>query len=127
MYKYKILKNPEYQDDYIYQGRNENNQIIIFEIFRVLDGYFNVKFYITTKRKNGYQFMKQTGTDGIKSLLWAKTCLIKFIEEFTERYHGYMIRIYADDIKRLNVYERGLRDIGFKMSYSKNKYLYYKI
>ena len=127
MYKYNILKSPEYQDDYIYQGRNENNQIIIFEIFRVLDGYFNVKFYITTKRKKGFQKLKQTGKDGIKSLLWAKNCIVKFIEEFGSKFSGDTIRIYADDIRRIRTYERGLSKIGFKMSYSVQKYLYYKL
>lgn len=127
MYKYTIIKDPGYKDDYIYQGRNEKNQILFFEICGSTDRCFYVKFYITTKRKKGFQTQKQTGKDGIKSLLWAKNCLIKFIEEFRERYHGYTIRVYADDIRRLNTYERGLKDIGFKKSYSKPFYMFYKL
>lgn len=127
MYDYYLIKNPEYKDDYIYQGRNELNQILYLEIFRCLDGYFFVKFYITTKRKKGFQKLKQTGKDGVKSLLWAKSCIVKFIEEFGSKFVGDTIRIYADDIRRIRTYERGLSEIGFKVSYSAPKYLYYKL
>lgn len=127
MYKYILIKDPNYKDDYIYQGRNKLNQILKLEIFFCTDNYFNVKFFITTKRSKGYQKFKQTGKDGITSLLWAKKCMIDFIEDFKERYHGSVIRVYGDDVRRVNVYERGLTSIGFKKAYLKNPYLYYKL
>lgn len=127
MYKYTIIKDPGYKDDYIYQGRNEKNQILFFEICGYMDRCFYVEFYITTKRKDGFQTRKQTGKDGVKSLLWAKNCIVKFIEEFGEKYQGYTIRVYANDTRRLNTYERGLKDIGFRKSYSKPFYMFYKL
>lgn len=125
MYDYNIIEDPDFMDDYIYKSRNEFNQILQLEIYRYDERCFYVTFFITTKRVKGYQSLKQTGKDGIKSLLWTKYCIIDFIDKFKDKYHRSVIKIYADDVRRLNVYERGLTEIGFKKSYTKPKYLYY--
>ena len=127
MYEFSLIKDPNYKDDYIYQGRNEFNQIIKLEIFYCLDGYFHVIFFITSKRKKGYQRFKQTGKDGIKSLLWAKACIFDFISKFKGKYHDSVIRIYGDDKRRVNVYERGLASLGFKKSFSKTPFIYHRL
>lgn len=79
MYDIQREEGDTYLDHYIYKSRNEHNQIIICEAYRTIQGTINFCFFITTKRKHGYQEGKTTGKDGIKSLLWAKQCLLDFI------------------------------------------------
>ena len=79
MYDVQRESGKEYLDHYIYKSRNECNQIIVCEVYRTYNETLNFAFYVTTKRKHGYQEGKTTGKDGIKSLLWAKKCLLDFI------------------------------------------------
>lgn len=69
-----------YQDHYVYKSRNGYGQIIVCEIYRNWRNTLNFTFYITTKRRDGYQYNRITGKDGIKSLLWAKRCLLDFLK-----------------------------------------------
>lgn len=121
MYDIYMEHGDEYVDHYIYRSRNRVNQIIVCEAYRTYDGYINFMFYITTKRKKGYQYMKQTGKDGISSLLWAKNCLINFIFFAKQAYPNDTIIIDADDERRSIVYKRALLDLGFKQIYNKKK------
>ena len=80
---------------------------------------WNVVFYIG-KRKQGYQYLKQTGKDGIKSLLWAKKCIIEFIDMLQKNYiynnKTNNICIGWDDKRRKEIYTWGLRDLEFKLT-----------
>ncbi len=113
-----------YYDHYIYKSKNKSNQIIVFEVFRTIKNDLNVSFYITTKRKDGYQELKITGKDGIKSLVWAKKCLIDFIEFGKQNYKGETLVVYPADDKRRKVYEYELLKIGFKIRRGKDRELY---
>jgi hypothetical protein len=104
----------------IYKGKNELGQILTLCIHP--DEYnacifWDVCFWVG-KRKKGYQYMQQTGKDGVKSLLWAKGCIVDFIKK-----HGMLktskknyLCIYWDDRRRKETYYRGLKDLGFKFS-----------
>lgn len=118
MYDIKIIKDQDYYQTYCFKTKNEYGQILHLEIFssdwnylRSADTYA-VKFFITSKRKNGYQFLTQTGKDGIKSLAWAKKCIIYFLQNIIN--DRDKIIIFADNKKRMKIYEFGLTPIGFK-------------
>ena len=108
MYDIQRESGEEYLDHYIYKSRNECNQI-------------------TTKRKHGYQEGKTTGKDGIKSLLWAKKCLLDFIDYAKWKFPGDSIEVYPDDERRRKVYEYALLPLGFKIMKDKYKTLIYKL
>lgn len=109
------------------QLRNECNQIIVCEVYRTYNETLNFAFYITTKRKHGYQEGKITGKDGIKSLLWAKKCLLDFIDYAKWKFPGDSIEVYPDDERRRKVYEYALLPLGFKIMKDKYKTLIYKL
>jgi len=123
MYKLEINKDNRYVDSYYFKVKNEFNQFLHFFIYNVdwsefnIDATYSVQFYITTKRKQGYQYLKQTGKDGLKSLLWAKECIKYFINNKLKGKDK--IIIYADNNKRLKAYQWGLKDLGFTESYIK--------
>lgn len=81
--------------------------------------YYNIYLVISNKKKSrDNTYLKQTGKDGVKGLLWAKRKIIEF-EEFIKEEHkesSIMICTRWDDNRRRNVYERGLRDIGYKFN-----------
>lgn len=127
MYKIDRCKDEDYKDCYYYKSRNEYNQIIVLEIFKVDEGYFNVMFYITDKRKKGFQYKAITGKDGIKSLVWAKNCIEDFISFAKWRFPGGRIEIYADDERRRKAYEYALVPLGFKVAKNRYKNLIYRL
>lgn len=120
-------KGEDYVDHYIYKSRNEHNQIITCMAYRTLYGYLNFSFFITTKRKEGYQHLQMTGKDGIKSLVWAKKCLLDFIEFAKWKYKYDTLVVSADDEKRRRVYEKVLIPLGFKVTKDQYKNLYIRI
>lgn len=131
MYEINLTKNNEYIDTYYFKTKNELNQTLYLEIFNsnwsefALTKTYNVTFKINNKRKHGYQYLKQVGKDGLKSLIWAKNCIKYFIENILKE--NDLITIYADDIQRFNVYTRGLKDLKFYISKIDNyKVLIYK-
>ena len=130
MYDIKREASIDFYDCYTYKSKNSQNQIISFEVWR--DNWnsskpkniWKVCFYITNKRKKGFQYLTETGKDGIKSLIWAKNCLIDFIEFCkNSRYSTYenVIIIQFDDIRRRNVYNYGLKSLGFKFGFYENR------
>lgn len=127
MYDVQRESGEEYLDHYIYKSRNECNQIIICEVYRTYNETLNFAFYVTTKRKHGYQEGKTTGKDGIKSLLWAKKCLLDFIDYAKWKFPGDSIEVYPDDERRRKVYEYALLPLGFKIMKDKYKTLIYKL
>ena len=84
MYEINLTKSTEYMDTYYFKTKNELNQILYLEIFNSnwsefsLNKTYYVMFKINTKRKHGYQYLKQIGKDGLKSLMWAKKCIKYF-------------------------------------------------
>lgn len=121
MYDINRIEGEIYIDHYIYKSRNKLNQIIVCEAYRTYSNYINFMFYITSKRKKGFQYKEITGKDGISSLLWAKNCLIDFIEFAKWMFHGDTIIVDADDEQRRIVYERALLPLGFIQIKNKQK------
>jgi len=125
MTNYQINSHRNELDDVIYTSKNDQGQIIslTFECdeYRNLI-YWNVVLWIG-KRKRGYEFDQQTGRDGLKSLLWAKSCLIDFMNNLNHsgcrdhlEYKTNHICICWDNNRRKKTYIRGLTDLGFKMT-----------
>lgn len=121
MYDINKEKEEKYVDSFVYRSKNEANQLLKLEIYRSIEGGFRCIFFITTKRKNGYQYKKQTGKDGLKSLMWAKNCLLDFLEYAKDKYKGDIIKIFANDKKRWKTYWRSLKPLGFYIE--KTRYL----
>ena len=103
-----------------YTAKNCCNQLLTFEIrpFGLCKYRWYAVFWITTKRNQGYQQGLQTGKDGVKSLVWAKTCLLNWIEKAKALKHDtpeYRLYIWSDDSRRFNVYKRYLIPLGFQV------------
>lgn len=102
-----------------YRLKIDNGQIVELKIS--WDIYMDTYYYYVTlyinKRKNGYKFLEQTGRNGIEGLLKAKEMLREFIEDIKQTENrNHNIYIFWDDNRRKDVYERGLKDLGFKMT-----------
>lgn len=70
---------------------------------------------------------KETGKCGIEGLLWAKRQIIAF-EDFIKYQKNVTICVSWLDNRRRNVYEYGLKKIGYNINYRYNcKYLTKKI
>lgn len=127
MYDINRTKGDLYVNHYLYKSRNEYNQIIVCEIYRDIHEHINFTFYITSKRKRGFQEGKITGKDGIKSLIWAKNCLLDFIKYAKHHYPKDIITIWATDKRRYKVYERSLIPLGFKHANDRYRHFYLKL
>lgn len=127
MYEIKSNMDDGYVASFTYKSRNSLNQIIECNIYMTYNKNFWVKFFITTKRKDGYQKGKCTGRDGLKSLLWAKNCIIDFIKNESKPYKGLKLIVCADGERRWNTYNRSLIPLGFKVMNNKYKYFYIKL
>lgn len=103
--------------DVIYRAKNDCGQII--ELKFLCDEFDNCTYWCVSmwigKRKRGYEYLNQTGRDGLKSLIWAKKCIIDFMENGPRNYGKNHILIAWDDNRRKRSYIRGLSDIGFSM------------
>lgn len=109
--------------EYQYKAKNSCNQLLTLEISQDKDDFW-VCFFITSKRKKGYQYLKQTGKDGLSSLIWAKNCVLDWISNYGSRYAGKKLCVYHDDQRRAAVYKRYLTPVGFKQSRDRYKYLF---
>ena len=79
--------------------------------------YYNIYLVISNKRKSTKNtYLKSTGKDGLKGLFWAKKKIIEFESFIKEKNKDVPIVIIArwDDNRRRNVYERGLKNLGYK-------------
>lgn len=104
-----------------------SNQTIRIE-FR--ETYHNQKYYydvyleiVHKKKAKADNFNKITGKDGVISLLWGKQKIKEFEELIKSQTDGKesIIIIVWDDNRRRNVYERGLKNIGYKFEKIFNK------
>lgn len=127
MYDINRVINEKYVSSYIYRTKNSSHQILYLEAFLTTRGFVNILFYITTKRKSGFQYLKQTGKDGLSSLVWAKNAIQDFLNNPPRELRGKELRIYGDDRRRFSVYQRSLTPLGFKVSRTQAKYLYKRI
>ena len=102
--------NDERQDVYVYECKNVFNQKLCL-YFTDHERYYFITFYIMSKKKREFETLKQTGKDGLTSLLWAKNCIKDFIDNVAKK--NDLIIVEWDDKKRKNVYVRGLKSLGF--------------
>jgi hypothetical protein len=90
--------------------------------------YYNIYLVIMDKRKSeNNTYLKSTGKDGLKGLIWAKN-KIKEFEIFIKEEHNKSTIIYCgwDNNRRRKVYEYGLKDLGYKFGMIFNKKALYK-
>lgn len=127
MYNISRDTSKEFRNAYTYQSINSFGQTLKLDIYESLDSpsdriHYCVTFHITSKKRFGFQHLKSTGKDGIKSLLWAKSCIIEFIENMNtgDINHG-CITVYWDDSRRKKIYCHGLKNLGFYIGRVNNK------
>lgn len=111
----------------IYYKTKIENQTLLVEFcgFPNIDGThvnWNVFLLIYTKRNEiNRSFQKSTGKIGLKGLFAAKEIISKF-ESYLKDYYWretHHILISWDDNRRRNIYERGLRNLGYKFEMAK--------
>lgn len=121
-YLYDTIKQVNIHGDVIYVSKNSSGQKIHLSFAKYVNGLDVVwyPFLWFGKRKLGYQYLKQTGKDGLKSLFWAKQQMKTFIDELNPRYN-HTIVVQWDDNRRRDVYIRGLKELGFYMSIMNKK------
>jgi hypothetical protein len=81
--------------------------------------HYNIYLVTSHKRRQADDVrLKQTGKDGLKGLLWAKEKIIEFEEFIKEKHEGIPVIIHCswDDNRRRNVYERGLKGLGYRFN-----------
>ena len=109
--------------DVIYKSKNKHGQYLNLVVQREAYGktiHWYVVFWIG-KRNKGFQYLKQTGKDGISSLLWAKECIVDFLQNVKKTENPQYLCIGWDDTRRKKVYLYGLRDLGFEIRKLENK------
>jgi hypothetical protein len=126
LYNVEKKRDFEYVDLYRYTSKNIYGQIINCESYLYEGNQYNFSFYVTSKRKKGFQSGQHTGKDGIKSFLWAKKCLIDYLLFFKEHRKGCTLHIFPDNKRLLQIYKYALLPLGFTIRKSKSKELIYK-
>lgn len=66
-------------------------------------------------------------TDFLNDSIFAKKCLLDFIDYARWKFPGDSIEVYPDDERRRKVYEYALLPLGFKIMKNKYKTLIYKL
>ena len=129
MYDVDIKKHKHYYKAYYFKTKNMFNQTLFLEIYPERISQKNTMYFVTftinNKRRQGYQYLKSTCKDGLKSLIWAKQCIKYFINNILNS--GESVVIYADNSQRFKVYEYGLKKLKFEIqNILGNKALIYK-
>jgi hypothetical protein len=139
MDEFKQLKYP--QDFHVYgyykTHKLKNNQIIGIYFwkheFRKCNEHV-ILLAIANKKKHLRQLIlgekdiltdHETGRCGLEGLLWGRKQVIKF-EESNCCKNGDFISVYWTDNRRRNVYQYGLKKLGFIMGYRDGKKCLYK-
>lgn len=104
-----------------YKTKIEKQTLLIeFSGYPSADGTYinwNVFIVVYTKRKEiDNHFQKSTGNIGLKGLFMAKEILHQFEDYLRDHYwrENHNILVGWDDNRRRNIYERGLRNLGYK-------------
>lgn len=106
--------------NYIQISKLSNGQTVKIEFQETISWhqyFYNIYLVICTKRKHENKtFRKQTGKCGLEGLMWARNQIIEFEKYINEKHPSNKITIYTtwDDNRRRNVYERGLRNLGYE-------------
>lgn len=119
MYEFKVNRKDNSAVEY--KGYNGTGQLMILNFEKWVYRYSHeiqwyISFYIKDKRKHDCKFNEQTGTDGLRSLMWAKDCIKDFIENVINDGGNHTIIIYWTDVKRKKAYARYLKDLKFNLS-----------
>lgn len=82
---------------------------------------FTVWLVVYKKRKNiDTSFLQETGIDGLKTLLFAKKSILEFerfiLSNYGDCHKKIFINIHWDDNRRRNVYLRGMKNEGYRMT-----------
>jgi len=132
----------KYDNDYHTYGyykthKLKNNQIIGIYLWKHKFSKSNeyvILLAIANKKKHLRQLIlgekdiltdHETGKCGLEGLLWGKKQIVKF-EESDYCNDGDYISVYWTDNRRRDVYEYGLRRLGFVMGYRDGKKCLYK-
>lgn len=119
--------NEEDNFDYYYKRKKLSNgqfvQIEFQEAYQPSNFVdFNINLVIHSKKKKLNSDIvenQNTGHVGLEGLLWAKHQIVEFEDyikskkDFFRNERVFLSVIWSDN-RRRNVYERGLRDLGFK-------------
>ena len=103
-------------DDIKYRSKNEYNQtieMIFYKTEYMNDVWWSICLQVSTKR-NEFKYLEQPGKGGLYNLAWAKYVLIEFINTELDKKKNNTIIVQWDNSKRKRVYERYLKDLGFK-------------
>jgi hypothetical protein len=88
------------------------------EIIKNKRYYYGIYLVITHKSKSEHQtVLKSTGKDGLLGLMWAKKKVKEFedfIVDYRSNFEKIVIYCYWDDNRRRNVYEYGLKSLGYR-------------
>lgn len=79
--------------------------------------YYNVYLVTSNKRKSSDNtYLKSTGKDGLKGLIWARQKIIEFEQYIKTIHKNTPVVIYMgwDDNRRRDAYEKGLKKLGYK-------------
>lgn len=88
--------------------------------------YFRI---LNKKKQNSRIEHVSTGKIGLTGLIWAKAKILEFASDILTRHDPVLLLVRWEDNRRRRVYERGLRDAGFKYGMfmyngKSRKYLY---
>lgn len=137
MSEIEFQKDPDYMDSYIAKCRMPSGMTTEISFLGCMTwGYsneirydcpieFHISLHVYKKRKDkAFDFMKNTGKDGLATLLFARKAIVafeSFVEEKTYHYKDIFIVVGWEDNRRRNVYERGLKSLGFEFGMLDNK------
>ena len=107
----RVRTKDEYRNEmYLYECINSANQKVRFYLTNY-DTYYFAVLYIMSKKKREFETLKQTGKDGLKSLVWVKNCMKDFIDNIAKK--DDLIIVQWDDSRRKRAYAYGLKSLGF--------------
>lgn len=123
MYDIELKTSTVWMNSFSYTSKNDSGQIIhlLLSGERKQKHIFYFVMFQIGKRKDGFQYMKTTGKDGLKSLFWAKNCIKHFIEYLknqsytleTDKDIKHTVVVQWNDNRRRNTYYRGLKSLKF--------------
>ena len=123
---YKVSENDQIYHNYYDTLILDSGQTIKIEFNECRSNdrcYYGVYLVIMNKKKSeDNTYLKNTGKDGLKGLIWAKRKIQEF-EVFIKEENKVPTTIYCkwDDNRRRNAYAYGLNKLGYKFDMVFNK------